>query len=190
MSRQPATASKNSERARRWAPLVAILSSLAIAIFALPSVLNLPQANPAQVAEYAPVPPESEEAAPPGGNFNGLGLGGSSTIGEGVGPVAAPPIQGSQRSPFRCVIVNGIPRQTEDPLSPPCVSFFSGDNGGSTYRGVTKKDINVVIYVGCAVGTGGGTFAPTSKGEESPDAGRSSTSTGPRPTTTSSTPAR
>ena len=45
-----------------------------------------------------------------------------------------PPIKGSRRSLFRCVIVNGVPRQTEDPLSPPCVSVFEGDNGGSTYK--------------------------------------------------------
>ena len=38
------------------------------------------------------------------------------------------------------------PRQTEDPLSPPCVPFFDGDNGGSTAPGVTGDEIRVVFY--------------------------------------------
>lgn len=38
------------------------------------------------------------------------------------------------------------PRQTEDPLSPPCVPFFDGDNGGNTWRGVSPDRIDVVLY--------------------------------------------
>jgi len=38
------------------------------------------------------------------------------------------------------------PRQSEDPLSPPCVSFFNGDNGGSTHVGVTRDEVRVVVY--------------------------------------------
>lgn len=38
------------------------------------------------------------------------------------------------------------PRQTEDPLSPPCVPMFDGDNGGTTSRGVTAGEIRVVLY--------------------------------------------
>ena len=159
---------KNSERARQYTPLLAILASLLIAVFGLPSILNLPQANPNTVAEYAPVPPDNDQAAPPGGNFAGLGLGNGSTIQEPVG-IPLQPVVGGARSPVRCVIVNGVPRQTEDPLSPPCVSTFSGNNGGGTYKGVTGKDIKVVFYIGCG---GQNTYAPTSQGTENGPCGQ------------------
>lgn len=42
--------------------------------------------------------------------------------------------------------VGDPPRQTEDPLSPPCVPYYSGDNGGETARGVTGEEIRVVFY--------------------------------------------
>ncbi len=40
-------------------------------------------------------------------------------------------------STYQCVA--GL--QTEDPLSPTCVPFNQGDNGGSTYQGVTAKEV-------------------------------------------------
>ena len=44
----------------------------------------------------------------------------------------------------RCV--GKPPRQTEDPLAPPCVASFAGDNFGVTYQGVTKDEISVLFY--------------------------------------------
>jgi hypothetical protein len=41
----------------------------------------------------------------------------------------------------RCV--GNPPRQIEDPQSPPCVAYWKGDNGGATYKGVTKTTITV-----------------------------------------------
>jgi hypothetical protein len=38
------------------------------------------------------------------------------------------------------------PRQSEDPLSPPCVAYFDGDNGGATSPGVTRDEIRVTLY--------------------------------------------
>lgn len=38
-----------------------------------------------------------------------------------------------------------VPRQIEDPQSPPCAPFFSGDNGGATSRGVTRDTIKVAL---------------------------------------------
>jgi hypothetical protein len=170
MSEQITNVSKGRDRARRYTPMLAIGASLLIAIFALPSVLNLPQANPNTVAEYAPVPPDQDTQAPPGGNFAGLGLGTGSTLTGEVGePPPLPPLKGGARSAYRCVIVDGVPRQTEDPLSPPCVSTFSGDNGGKTYRGVSEDDITVVVYLGCSGNNN--TFAPTSQGQESMECG-------------------
>lgn len=37
-------------------------------------------------------------------------------------------------------------RQTGDPLSPPCIPTWSGDNGGSTWSGVTATEIRLVLY--------------------------------------------
>src|SRR5207248_1022396 len=99
--------------------------------------------NPGQTLEYAPVPGNAGQTA--AGNFAGLGIGSSGTgpgaAGGGQG-VEAPPLgqllgQGAAPSTKQCV--GHPPRQTEDPLSPPCVAFFTGDNGGATYRGVNGK---------------------------------------------------
>ena len=118
----------------------------------MPSALNLPQATPSETLEYAPVPPEDEEVPPPTGNFSSLGLGSSGSVGTatvaGGGPAASggalPGGVGKSPSTKRCV--GNPPRQTEDPLSPPCVAHFSGDNGGATYPGVTREEVRVLFY--------------------------------------------
>ena len=43
----------------------------------------------------------------------------------------------------RCV--GDPPRQTEDPQSPPCVNYWEGDNGGATWKGVTRDEIRVAF---------------------------------------------
>ncbi|MGI8791888.1 MAG: hypothetical protein ACR2H3_01710 [Acidimicrobiales bacterium] len=149
------------EWARKYPPMLAFAVALFIAFLVLPSSLNLPQTNPTTTLEYAPVPPEDQTPdAPPSGNFSSLGLGSSSGVegagasgGEGggggpVGPGKAGPIdKGAGTSPttFRCV--GDPPRQTEDPLSQPCVPFFSGDNFGATYQGVTKDEVRLLVVV-------------------------------------------
>jgi hypothetical protein len=162
-----------SDRFRRYTPLAILSACILIAVFGLPSMLNLPQSNPGEVAEYAPVPPNDNSAAPPGGNFAGLGLGNGSNLTESVsqntggggGLLTASGI----KSQFRCVIINGTPHQTEDPLSPPCVPYYQGDNGGSTYKGVKRNEIDVVYYIACS--TTNNTFSPTSKGSEGANCG-------------------
>ncbi len=161
--------------ARRYPPLLSILAGALIALFALPSSLNLPQSNPTQTLEYAPVPPDdSNDPPPPEGNFDQLGLGESSSVegdgaagGDGGGPTTLPPApiengKGDTPSTFRCVKdADGVVRQTEDPLSPPCVPFFEGDNFGATYQGVTGEEIRIVLYFDGGIGTVG-----TSRGQE------------------------
>lgn len=61
----------------------------------------------------------------------------SHPVGEESHPVFNPRNKNCQGDP---------PRQTEDPLSPPCVPFFDGDNGGRTYRGVTRDSIRIILY--------------------------------------------
>jgi hypothetical protein len=139
--------------ARQYPPMAAVIVALVLAVFALPSALNLPQANPGQTLEYAPVPGDNGNPAA-GGNFAGLGLGsggGAGSVGSGgdtgVGlPPPPPPAGGQGTAPSTKHCVGNPPRQTEDPLSPPCVAFFQGDNGGSTYQGVDAHEVKVLFY--------------------------------------------
>ena len=166
--------------AKRYPPLLSTIAAMVIALVVLPSSLNLPQTNPTQTLEYAPVPPEeSDDPPPPQGNLSSLGLAGSSSlegdgalggdqggIGEGdeQTPGTLPPKLGDgigdTPSEYRCV--GNPPRQTEDPLAPPCVAFFDGDNFGATYQGVTDDEVKIVLYLDGAIGTVG-----TSRGQES-----------------------
>jgi hypothetical protein len=122
--------------------------ALLVAVFVLPSSLNLPQSNPSTVLEYAPVPPEDDEPPPPAdGNLSSLGLGSSNTLAAPVAPPPLPPpLEGVGGRPNQKRCVGNPPRQTEDPTSPPCVPFFEGDNFGSTYQGVNKDEIVVLAY--------------------------------------------
>ena len=140
-----------SQRARNLPPLgvtaVAMLALLAV----FPSALNIPQTNPGETLEYAPVPPDDDQPPPAAsGNLSSLGLGSTSSLGEaasdndaGPPPVGGPGV-GRTPSTKRCV--GTPPRQTADPMSPPCVAHFAGDNGGSTHQGVTRDEIRILIY--------------------------------------------
>ena len=160
--------------ARKYPPLAAMAVAALIALVILPSALNLPQANPSETLEYAPVPPEDDEPPPPpaAGNLASLGLASTAALNEtspdaatgeggdaGVPPpeedeVAAPPglppaavLPPSVKTPSTKRCVGNPPRQTEDPLAPPCVASFSGDNFGATYaNGVTKEEVRILFY--------------------------------------------
>lgn len=151
-------------RARNYPPLVAagLAAVLLLAIF--PSSLNLPTTAPPETLEFAPVPPEDDVNPPPAGNFSSLGLAGGSSIGAGGAGEAAladdeigvvPGGRGKTPSTKRCV--GNPPRQSEDPLSPPCAAFFDGDNQGETYQGVTRDEVRVLFYVNCCINYVGGT---------------------------------
>src|SRR5437899_2922502 len=130
---------KKSPRQPRWTrglpPL--FISTIAIVVLALvlPNALRIPQQNPTPVLEYAPVPPQDNNNPNPNGNLGSLALGSSSTQLEGA--FAPPPPGGGNRPPgLHCV--GNPPRQTEDPMSPPCVPFFTGPKGRSTWQGEQK----------------------------------------------------
>lgn len=154
-------ASPPSHWARRYPPLLSLAVAFLIAIVVLPSSLNLPQTNPATTLEFAPVPPDEDKPPPPpGGNESALGLGSSSSgidLGGGAGPgegaaettLPPPPptpLGGIGKTPTTKRCVGNPPRQSEDPLSPPCVADFSGDNGGATYQGITGDEVKVLVY--------------------------------------------
>jgi hypothetical protein len=151
----PAPGRQGQQWGRKYPPLIALAVAILIALAVLPSSLNLPQSNPSTTLEYAPVPPDDKNPPPPAnGNLSSLGLAGSSSLSQGGAPGGD---EGGQpdnnallqaprsSSTKRCV--GNPPRQTEDPLSPPCVADFKGDNFGSTYQGVTKEEIKVLFYV-------------------------------------------
>ncbi|HEX9888407.1 MAG TPA: hypothetical protein VGA69_02935 [Nitriliruptorales bacterium] len=157
----------------RYAPLLSMVVAMLLAVLVLPSALNVPQSNPSQTLEFAPVPPEDDEPPPPDvANVESLGLGSSAgPAGDGAGsgaaalppPPAAPPV-GAGGRPVTKRCVGDPPRQTEDPLAPPCVAHFEGDNFGATYQGVTADEIRVLLYFD---GSPPGTPRPTtSRGSE------------------------
>ena len=165
VSEVPRTRSGSSDWVRKYPPLLSIFVALALAVAVLPSALNLPQTNPTQTLEYAPVPPDENEPPPPQGNLSALGLGSSSAVetGGAEGGNDLPPLpplgKGTSPSVKRCV--GNPPRQTEDPVAPPCVAYFEGDNFGSTYQGVTKEEIRLLVYIDSFIAETGG-----SKGRE------------------------
>ncbi|HEX9889335.1 MAG TPA: hypothetical protein VGA69_07640, partial [Nitriliruptorales bacterium] len=120
-----------------------------LAVFVLPSALNVPQSNPTQTLEFAPVPPADDAPPPPPtGNTASLGLGTSAgpqtgRTTDGGPDVPPPPVpEGEGATPVTKRCVGDPPRQTEDLMSPPCVAHFGGDNGGATYHGVTGEQID------------------------------------------------
>lgn len=131
-----------------------------IALLVLPSALTTPQANPSTELELAPVPPNTKTPPLQTGNLSTLALGNLSTgLGAGAGgggapttttlPSLLPPlgaVTGVGSSPIEKDCVGNPPRQTEDPLSPPCVGYFQGNNDGATYQGVTGSTIRIVLY--------------------------------------------
>lgn len=126
-----------------------VVVALVLVILTLPSALNLPLANPGQSLEYAPVP--GNNPGPAQGNIAALGLGSGSTTASGgiaggnSGAGAAGSFAGVAGHPSDKACVGSPPRQTEDPLSPPCVPYFDGDNGGATHTGVTGSEVTVLF---------------------------------------------
>ena len=156
-----ATPGRSSEWARKYPPLLAVFAALVIALAVLPSALNLPQSNPSTTLEYAPIPPDDESPPPPAGNFSSLGLGSSGTLGGGTeeggpagggglgddGLLGQDPGGGEGKSPRTKRCVGSPPKQTDDPLAPPCVADFTGDNFGTTYLGVSREEVKILFYI-------------------------------------------
>ncbi|MHB8509815.1 MAG: hypothetical protein ACYDGR_14405 [Candidatus Dormibacteria bacterium] len=142
----------SSTFSRRVPPLVMGALALALMIAILPSSLHLPITGPGSQAEVAPVPGQGKTQA----NLSQLGLADSGTVGAAGSSALADagqptplaellqglaPGTGTVAQQAHCV--GSPPRQTEDPLSPPCVASWQGDNGGSTAKGVSSGSITV-----------------------------------------------
>lgn len=141
------------KKVRKYPQLVGTILLLVLLILQLPSALNLPVTNPQQTLEYAPVPPDSDSPPSQNSNFSSLGLGSSSSIsgetsggdsGSGGGGLLE---EGKGRTPSTKRCVGNPPKQTSDPMAPPCVAYFDGDNGGATYQGVTREEVRILQII-------------------------------------------
>jgi hypothetical protein len=156
--------------ARVYPPLLLVVASLVLVVAILPSALTNPQTNPNEVAEYAPVPPQEHQAPPAQSNLAALNLGSSGGIVDEAPTPPKLPSLGVGGNPTIYDCVDG--RQTEDPLSPPCSPYFTGDNYGATYPGVTKTEIRAIVYIdGSNNSTGTGNTSYNNGGEVAPFAG-------------------
>ena len=132
---------------RKYPALMFLIAAAGLAVL-LPTALNVPQSGPSTLAEFAPVPGAGKGSS----DVSELGQAGSGGLGFGSGTRSgdpgSPPSVGKpdQTKPRLKRCVGNPPRQTEDPLSPPCVAFFNGDNGGVTGKGVTKDEVSVVFF--------------------------------------------
>ena len=158
---------RGSRRSRDYPPLAAAALAALVLLAVFPSSLNLPQTAPTEQVEFAPVPPEDDVNPPPQGNFSSLSLAGGNTIGsDGRGGASEADsggevLGGRAKNPATKRCVGNPPRQSDDPLSPPCVAFFNGDTHGETYQGVPRDEIRVLVYVDCCI-----TYLGGSRGQE------------------------
>jgi len=78
----------------------------------------------------------------------GVALAVASSVGSAVGWSSHPVGDDSHPvfEPRNKACSGNPPRQTEDPLAPPCVPFFDGDNGGATARGVDGDGVLLALY--------------------------------------------
>lgn len=158
------TGSSRGRRARTFGPLVGIAIAALLALVVLPSNFTLPNSTPSPQVAIAPVPPTLNHHTQQISNFTALanatqgnGLGSAASGGGGAGNVARgrfPNLGNPPGLPGQGLIppstkdcVDG--RQTSDPLSPPCVAFYQGNNGGATYQGVTGSLVKVLFYYDC-----------------------------------------
>lgn len=123
------------------------ISLVLLALIAVLAAVFVPP-SPPRIAEFAPRAEDTIDVADSAK---------SSQFGRSPGGCAAEPCEDGaglvQPLPPRAVVerarvrrcVGSPPRQTEDPQSPPCVSYWAGDNGGATSRGVTRDEIRVSI---------------------------------------------
>lgn len=133
---------------------VAMVLAVSLAVLVAITGLTSRSAPPPTVAQFAPQAVKQIKVAPRNQSSN-FGTGNNGT-GTGNAPVRKPPepsptpsakpSPGKPQPPsHRCV---GQPsRQIEDSQSPPCVPFWSGDNGGATWKGVTRDTIRIAVPI-------------------------------------------
>jgi hypothetical protein len=136
----------------RYLPVAYLLIGLAIVAALLPTVLRPAVEQPNETAQISPdSPPDPEQesiieslgAASSGTAGSGTGVGvAEEAAGAGPTTTLAPDVPAPAAPPRACP--NGVgnpPRQVFSVYAAPCSAPFQGDNGGATYRGVTKDEV-------------------------------------------------
>jgi hypothetical protein len=147
----PSTPPPATSRRRGSRGPTTVYTTAAVVLLVLIATLAITteSASPPSIAEYAPHSIQQIKHAPPNqaGNFGDVG-GAPAAGGKTAGPSPSPspsltPPVGT--SPRTLTCVGEPPRQTADPQSPPCVSSWVGNNGGSTSKGVTSTEVRVYM---------------------------------------------
>ena len=126
------------------AALVLIVATVALVVRA-PSPPSISEFAPQAVKQIKKAPQDQSSQFGKGGAGNCFGPG---PCAHGPQPVATPTALPTPTGPIidkarvrQCI---GNPaRQIEDYQSPPCVAYWQGDNGGATWKGVSKTTITV-----------------------------------------------
>src|SRR5687767_4595120 len=117
--------------------------TVALAVLVGTLALTSRQTAPPTIAEFAPQAVEQITASSDdAGGTRGGASGETSTLDEQAAANDAAQQTIDVARVRQCV--GDPPRQIEDPQSPPCVPYWSGDNGGATWHGVTRDEIRVV----------------------------------------------
>src|SRR5437660_234977 len=128
----------------RWGVVAAALAALALLAGAVgagartPATAALSRLPKSGDLDYSASTPGRLTPLSPSFVAQSLGLD-LSTIAPGATPTTSSNSEAGATNPVQTATyacVNG--HQTADPLSPPCVASFSGDNGGATYQGVSR----------------------------------------------------
>ncbi len=131
----------------------ALLAGLILLVIAALALVAVPP-SPPSVSEFAPQAVDQIEDSPEqqSSQFGG-GTGSCATgqvcEGQDAGQILAQKKVIERARVRRCV--GDPPRQIEDPQSTPCVNYWQGDNGGATYKGVTRDEIRVATTSGSEV---------------------------------------
>ncbi|MHB8452806.1 MAG: hypothetical protein ACYDAQ_20485, partial [Mycobacteriales bacterium] len=129
--------------------LVVVLASLAWTVRQPPPPTIVAFAPGAVHQIKRPPPNQAAKTGTRAGNGGTTGTQGKGPGSQGKGPSGGPPpppvtvhvpnvVVPAQ---FQCVGTAPYQRQIEDPQSPPCVSYWKGNNGGATAFGVTANQI-------------------------------------------------
>src|SRR5687768_6307208 len=121
--------------------------ALTLVLAALVAVVSLTfrQTPPPTIAEFAPQAIEQITDSPDDQTSSRSERAGEDPAATDAGLGAVPPAAPALDAPRVRRCVGDPPRQIEYPQSPPCVPYWDGDNGGATYKGVTRDEIRVVV---------------------------------------------
>src|SRR5581483_9764236 len=137
------TAGTESQRRSRLPTYFNVAAGLALVAVVIPLALSARQQPPPLVAEFAPVAQPQQRTSLESQFGSALG---QIPVGlDQPSPTPKPPSPApiDAAHVFQCV--GDPPTQIPDPQSPPCVPYWVGNNGGSTYsHGVTPAAVNVV----------------------------------------------